>query len=767
MNLHRVRHWVLLFGCLGLLSGCSRDPNVRKQKYFESGQRYLRSDKYREAIIQFNNAIQADPGYAPAHYGLAKAYLKTQQWISAYKELSRTIELQPANYPAHLDLANLLTAGREFNKAQAEIRLLAEKQPDNAALHIATANLLMAENDLPAASREMNTAVALAPAQADAYLSLARLQMRMNQFDLAEANFKKATELNPKATEALLGLAAYYQARNRFPEAEQAIQRALAADAADPGPRSELVRLYMSEGNKTAAERIAKQSRDAFPRNSAGYRMLGDFYLASGNVDGALAEYADLYRKHANDIQVKKNYIQLLIVRNRLDEADKLNSELLKASSGDVDALIDRGQIQYRRGDPQTAQKTLQRALANDPSNGIAYYQLGLVFDQVGQPLEAEKAWQDAIRFRPDLTDAHLALAKTAIRQGDMRALQESAEQIVRLLPGLPDGYAFRALSLIRQGRLPQAELDAAQAIRVAPESPMGYLQMGNLRLAQKRYADAEGFYKQALEHDPGSLDALTGLIGIYTVRNRPEQALLAIQSEIAKKPASSALYDLLATTEWSYRKSSADLNSAESNLKKSVELDRKNVDAWMKLGQLEAARGASDDAIATIQQALQDNQDQPGLDILMGQLFESKQDLEKAKNCYQQALQIDPRQPLASNNLAYLLAQTGGNLDVALSLAQSARRALPDSPNAADTLGWVLYNKGAYRSAIDTFLAALRLSQRDNSLDNPALHFHLGLAYQKTGQFVLAREQFKRVLQINPGYSSAADAKKLLSQLR
>jgi hypothetical protein len=33
------------------LTGCSRDPNVRKQKYFESGERYFNKAKYREAAI--------------------------------------------------------------------------------------------------------------------------------------------------------------------------------------------------------------------------------------------------------------------------------------------------------------------------------------------------------------------------------------------------------------------------------------------------------------------------------------------------------------------------------------------------------------------------------------------------------------------------------------------------------------------------------------------------------------------------------------------
>ncbi len=57
---------------------------------------------------------------------------------------------------------------------------------------------------------------------------------------------------------------------------------------------------------------------------------------------------------------------------------------------------------------------------------------------------------------------------------------------------------------------------------------------------------------------------------------------------------------------------------------------------------------------------------------------------------------------PWRRMTLASVMLQSGGNLDVALSLAQTARRGMPDSPNVADTLGWIYYQKGAYRSAVD-----------------------------------------------------------------
>jgi len=109
---------------------------------------------------------------------------------------------------------------------------------------------------------------------------------------------------------------------------------------------------------------------------------------------------------------------------------------------------------------------------------------------------------------------------------------------------------------------------------------------------------------------------------------------------------------------------------------------------------------------------------------------------------------------------------QSGGNLDVALGLAQTARRGMPGSPSVADTLGWIYYRKGAYGPAIESLQQALKLGQQSNFPDDPRVHYRLGMAYAKSGQSALARQQFRQVLKINPNSSDAEDAKKQLAEL-
>ena len=272
--------------------------------------------------------------------------------------------------------------------------------------HEAWANYDSALSNNAAAMQEMQQAIALDPNRSESYLLLALLQLRSQLYDQAEANFKKAVAVDPKALNAELALGGFYQSRNRMPEAEQQYRHAIEVDPKNPGARATLVRLLMQEGKRQDVEAFLQQTKKDIPGNSEAYRMLGDFYFANGDLDKATTEYSSLYNDHPKDPQVKKNYIQLLILKNRLDEATKLNTEVLKANTHDVDALVYKAQIQLRQNDAKGAADSLQTALRNDPDNAIAHYQLGIAYNQQRDNARAESEWREAVRLRPDLSDA-------------------------------------------------------------------------------------------------------------------------------------------------------------------------------------------------------------------------------------------------------------------------------------------------------------------------------------------------------------------------
>src|SRR4029077_11862499 len=71
---------ITLFLTACLVAGCSRDPQVRKKKFLDKGNAYFDKGQYREAIIEYQNAIQIDSKYADAYYHLAQALMKQGDW---------------------------------------------------------------------------------------------------------------------------------------------------------------------------------------------------------------------------------------------------------------------------------------------------------------------------------------------------------------------------------------------------------------------------------------------------------------------------------------------------------------------------------------------------------------------------------------------------------------------------------------------------------------------------------------------------------------
>ena len=753
-----------------LLTGCSRDPNVRKQKYFDSGEKYFAEGKYREAVIQYLNAVQIDPRFARAHYQLSQSYLKLGDKNHAFQELTRTVELTPDDYRAHADIANLLSGVRNpdgsalqdaLKQAKPHLDLLREKQPNTPETHEAWAYYDLAQKDLGQAVQEAQQGIALNPNRAESYLLLALIQLQSNLPDQAEASYKKAIQVDPKSMDAQLLLGGFYASHNRLAEAEQQFKRSIQLDPKNPAPRAALVPVLMQEGKKDEIESFLRQTKKDLAGIPEGYRMLGDYYYAVNDLDKALAEFATLNDEHPKDIRVKKNYIQLLILKNQLDKATKLNNEILKSTPHDVEGLICKGQIQNAQGDPAGAAESLQAALRNDPDNSTAHYHLGLAYSQQGDASRAESEWRTAVRVNPNLIQAQKALATLELGRGENQAALDTAQQIVTAQPYSGDGYLFRSQAELQSQNYSAAQRDSEEAMKRAPQSPNPYIELGAIQFAQKHYAESEKFYQQALDKDPASTNGLSGLMHVYVAQKNYEKAITAANAQIAKAPQVSNFYDLLATALYDGRK---DFAGAHSALQKAIELDKNNLDAIEKLGRVEVQQQQPDQALSLYLNATKTYPREVRFFILAGQLYSQQQNWDQAKAMYQQALSLSPDNPLASNNLAYVILEQGGNVDVAMNMAQAARRGMPNSPNFADTLGWAYYHKGIYQSAINQFQEALRLNEKNGGPDDAVVHYHLGLAYQKANQTSLARQQLEKALKLSP---DNADARKALSELR
>lgn len=736
-------------------AACNRDPNVRKHKYLDSGRKFFAEAKYSEAAIEFANAVQVDPNFAEAHYELAKTYLRMQSWSNAYRELTRTVDLQPDNLSAQIDLGNLLLGAHQLDRAEEKAKLVLAKQPNSANALALFANVLVARGKLPEGVAQIQKAIENAPGNSGLYLNLAILQSNARDLAGAEASFRKAVELDPNSVNGALGFAHFYEMQQKWPEAEQELKRAVKVAPKSVGPRVELARFYLAMHRQADAEQVLTETKQALKDDPAGYRLLADYYVAQGALDRAMSEYESLRRDHPNNVALKKTYISLLMSRGQYVDAGKLNDEILKANAKDQDGISVKAQLLTRSGHPAQAAELLQNAIKVDADNPVLHLQFGDALMAAGALTRAELEWREAVRLKPDYIAAHTRLANTAAVRGDADQIALSADQIIKGAPSDPTGYIFRARAELLRKQLPEAEADAHQAVRLGPRSAPVQTTLGQVLAAERKGAEAEKAYTAALEFDPNYSEALQSLILLYRTQNQTSKVGPAIDAQLAKAPNNPTYNFLKASILAEAKKNELALPYAQQ----AANAQPGNFAFVDFLAHLQYAMGNSDDAVRTYETALQVNSSEVRMLFALGSLYEAKGDSAKAQDAYKKVMQIQPDNALAANNLAFSMLESGGNVDVALTLAQTARQGLPNLPATADTLAWAHYKKGVYQSAVDLLEDAVKKAPND-----PDIQYHLGMVYSKLNQPAKANSHFQRLLQLRPNYPHAAEVKKALN---
>lgn len=758
MNRRTIVCFVALLIALSLSTGCSRDPNVRKQKYLASGQRYMEKGKYQEAAIQFSNALQVDRNLAEAHYQLAQAYLKMGTWSSAFGELSRTVELQPQNIKPRIDMGNLLLAARQIDKAGEQAAAIIAIDPNNPDAHALLSGIASAKGKKDEALAEINRALELDPNRANFHTELALLQVSDPANDASvESHLKSAVALDPKGVSSRMVLAAFYAKNKRWAEAEPFSREAINIDQKSVTARTSLAGIYLQQGNAAKAEEVLRQASADLSDNPQGVRLLADYLANSGQVDRAVTEFANLTSRYPKNVAVKKGYVKILLQTKNFAKAQTLTSELVKDHAADPEVNFLNGLVLLNSGKSKEAVEQLQKAAKNDPQNGQVRFWLSKAAAAAGDLTTAEKELREAGRITPNAINVQEGLFQMAVAKGDVTMLSEVADRTIAALPQFPGGFVWRAIVELNRAHPEKAEADLNTAITVGPTYAPAYVKLGQLRFSQKKFPEGVKLLEQALQIDANSAEALRGLVTYDLYLKQPAKAQARVSDQIAKVPPSSPLLVMLAALQID----SKELDKADANLLKAMQLDSADPNAASLYTRVQIMRGDVGKAVTVWEQWSKAHPQNAQALALIGTLEESRGNRDKASGYYQRALQIQPDQPVAANNLAYLMIETDQNIDVALSLAQTARRAMPDAPSAADTLAWAYYHKGTYASARDLLEQAVK-----GEPENATMHYHLGMAYSKLSDKKNATIHLKKALSLAPNTPTATQAEKALQNL-
>src|SRR5690606_28609725 len=164
----------------------------------------------------------------------------------------------------------------------------------------------------------------------------------------------------------------------------------------------------------------------------------------------------------------------------------------------------------------------------------------------------------------------------------------------------------------------------------------------------------------------------------------------------------------------------------------------------YAMLADLYARQGRLDEALAEFRGIVSRDRSAIGAQTMVGILLDAQGRRDEAIQTYEATVNAHANAPVAANNLAFIYAERGENLDMALQLATTAKQRLPEDPSVDDTLGWIYYRRGQPRQAIP-YLEASAAKQPDAA----EVLYHLGMAYAAAGDRSLAHETLTRALEI------------------
>jgi tetratricopeptide (TPR) repeat protein len=244
----------------------------------------------------------------------------------------------------------------------------------------------------------------------------------------------------------------------------------------------------------------------------------------------------------------------------------------------------------------------------------------------------------------------------------------------------------------------------------------------------------------------------------VYFLQGNPKSAFQRIEQQLSKTKNQAEVYQLLGQLSIGTKEYARGVEYLE----KAVNLNPDFSSAYFLIGNAYAAQNKFDSAVEQYEKVSKKNPKAVQPLMMVGILYDMQKQPQKANGYYQKVLDLNKNLAPAANNLAYNYAQYGGNLDVALGLAQRAREANPNDAAIADTLGWIHFKKGTYATA----LSLLRESNEKFKETNPTVLYHLALAYDKNGDEELARQSLKKIFALKQDFPDVQEAKKLYAAL-
>ena len=735
---------IRLLGALiaaALIASSCTDPQTQKVRHLERGDQYAAEKRDEFAVVEYASAVKIDPKYGEARLKLAEAYERLDNLRAAFPEYIRAADALPDDRKAQIKATQVLLLSRRFEDAKARAAVLLEKNPKDVEALLLHANAMAALRDPAGAVAEIEEALEVNPNSSPAFVNLGAVRMQSGQAKEAEAAFRKAVELEPSSVDARLAFANFLWAAERVPEAEATIKEALAKEPQHLLANRMLGVLYIATKRVNEAEQPLKAVADV-SKTPAARLQLADYYVGVGRNQDAVSLLTPLSADRATFVEADSRLAAMEYSEGRIAEAHKRLDAVLTRVPKYAPVLVMKAQWLTTENKLDEALDRAKAAVAADPQSAAAHYALATVHDRRREVADAVKAYNEVLRLNPRAVAAQVELSRLSLTSGDSTGALRHAEVARQTEPSSFEARAALVRGLIAAGNLARAEAEMAELLKGVPNVALVHSLNGTLQATRKNAAAARSSFERALELSPGFVEALAGLTFLDLEARNPARAIERLESEIEKQPTSAPLLALLARA----HVAAGDEAKGEQALRRAVTVDPRYTPGYNMLARLYLKQRRIDEARAQFEGIAERNPSSVGARTMAGMLLEAQGKRDEARQWYEGTVNGQGNAPVAANNLAFIYAEEGTNLDVALQLATSAKQLLPNDPSIDDTIGWIYYKKDLPSLAVRPLQDSL--TKRPNA---PAVLYHLGMTYARLGDKPKARVALERALALDP----------------
>jgi tetratricopeptide (TPR) repeat protein len=753
---------ISLFALAFAVCGCA-GKEEKKAKHLERAREYIAKNELKKAVIELKNVVQLDPTDDGAYVELGETHLKLQEAREAFQAFSTASSMNPENLKAQLKVGQMLLMGGQTEEARKRVEIILERAPDDVEALSLLAGVQIQGKDLEGAIETLEKAASRDPNHFNLQLSLGRVFFLKGEPRKAEEAYLRAVSLDPSSSVPYIELSRIYASEGAWDRAEEELKKMLSSAGSTYQNLTVLAMFYESRKQYDQAEKTYIQVVDAAPKEDATPLInLGAYYGRIKSYDKALEAMEKASERRKGDLNIRFHIAQLLFDSNRMEEAESTVDGILSVDKGHVGAAFLKGRFHLARQEFENAVDRFDLVIRENPRNAAAHHFRALAHSGRGEDRLVRQDLVRAVELDPRLLEARVLLAGVFLRE---RNQDLAAQQIDAALEIAPQDV--RVLMLHGGLKLLQRDPRAAEQvyrkiIETNPGYAPAYVQLGRTLDVMGKRQEAMASFKQALERNPMQTDAL-GLIVAQLVRDQKyDEALKACEKQREAVEGAPNALARIQVLEGNIFLAKQDTVSAETRFREAIETDPDLASPYLALAQIYAREKRFDQAISEYESILEKDPNYLAGYVAIGSIYDLQGEGEKAEAYYRKALGIKRDFGPAANNLAWNLAERGGNIDDALTYAQIAKAQMPDSAAVMDTLGRIYYLKGSYLSAIAELQDSL-----SREPDNAVINYHMGMAQFKNNDKIKAKEFLQKALEIDPDFKGASEARKVLDEIK